>query len=57
MKIIAIKYPTVIMDNGEGFDINQIKGSVRIGCEVDDDLNVTGNSADPDCVGGACPIK
>ena len=51
---------TAIMDSNEGITFDLIDGNPRVGCTVEkenDRWKVIGNNADPDCVGGACPIK
>jgi len=64
MKIETIQYPTALvrLSNKEliGINMSLISGSPRIGCQlekVEGGYKVTGNNADPDCVGGVCPIK
>ena len=64
MIIEAIHYPTALVrtDSDLIMDVNLslISGPPRIGCEIertDGGWKVVGNNADPDCVGGVCPIK
>ena len=60
MRVIAIKYPVVIMEDGKGFLVNSFEKQPVIGASYklkDGKLIITGNSIDSDCVSGVCPIK
>lgn len=57
MKIEFIAHPYVITDQGTRHHIKEIKGTPRIGCELDEELNVISSNANSDCVNGVCPIR
>lgn len=57
-EIVWIKPPMVILKNGKDVKLQDIKGSARIGATLDlETMEIVGSNVDPDCVGGACPIK
>jgi len=60
MQIDFINHPFAFTNTGERLNIADIKGNVRIGVTLTEENGkyiVNGNNADPDCVGGVCPIK
>lgn len=57
MKIVHVAYPYVITDKGTRHHVKEIKGTPRVGSEIDEELNVLNNTANSDCVGGVCPIR
>jgi len=57
MKIEFINYPYVFTDAGTRHNVNEIKGTPRVGAMLDQDLQVMNNAVDSDCVNGVCPIK
>lgn len=57
MKIVAIRPPIAILDNGKDVELKKIKGQPRIGAMLDDEYKVIGNNVDQDCPGGVCPVK
>ncbi len=57
MKIDFINYPFVFTDAGTRHQINEIKGTPRVGAVLDDELNVLSNAVDTDCINGVCPVK
>jgi hypothetical protein len=57
MKIEFIAYPYVFTDEGTRYHIKEIKGTPRVGSELDEVLAILSNTANSDCVGGACPIR
>lgn len=57
MKIEFINYPYVFTNEGSRHHIEDIKGTPRIGAELDLELNVVSNNANSDCVNGVCPIR
>ena len=57
MRIEFINYPYVFTDEGSRHHVEDIKGTPRIGAELDVDLNVLSSTANTDCVNGVCPIR
>jgi hypothetical protein len=57
MKIDFINYPFVFTDEGTRHQINEIKGTPRVGAMLDEELNVLNNAVDSDCINGVCPVK
>jgi len=57
MKIEFIAHPYVFTDKGTRHHIKEIKGTPRIGSELDEELNVLNSNANSDCVNGVCPIR
>lgn len=57
MKIEFINYPFVFTDEGSRHHVEDIKGTPRVGAELDGELNVLSNVSNSDCVGGVCPIR
>ncbi len=56
-KVVFIKYPTVILENGGECLISEIEGSVQVGVVIDTEAKkVVGNEINVDCPGGVCPI-
>ncbi len=57
MKIEFINYPFVFTDQGSRHHVEEIKGTPRVGAELDSELNVLSNTMNSDCVNGVCPIR
>ncbi len=57
MKIEFINFPFVFTDEGTRHHVSEINGTPRVGCELDQELNVMNNNVNSDCVGGVCPIR
>lgn len=57
MKIDFIQYPFVFTDAGSRHLVEDIKGTPRVGAELDNELNVMSNVTNSDCVNGVCPIR
>jgi hypothetical protein len=57
MKIEFIAHPYVFTDKGTRHNIKEIKGTPRIGSELDEELNVLSTSSNAECVNGVCPIR
>jgi len=60
MKIDFINHPYAYTNSGRRLHVSEISGGVRVGVSIEEKdgrYAVTGNNADPDCVGGVCPIK
>lgn len=57
MKVEYINYPFVFTDDGKRINVAEIKGTPRVGSELDEDLKVLNNTTNSDCVNGVCPIR
>ncbi len=57
MKIDHIQFPYAYLSNGSRVLVKSIKGNVRVGASVNDELVVIGNNVNVDCINGVCPIK
>lgn len=57
MKVEFINYPFVFTDAGTRHHVEDIKGTPRVGSELDAELNVMNSTSNSDCVNGVCPIR
>lgn len=61
MKIVFIKFPIVIMDDGSEVHISRIEGHPQVGAELiqvrDGIYKISAVTSDSECVGGVCPVK
>lgn len=57
MKIEFINYPYVFTDEGTRIHVEDIKGTPRVGSEIDSQMTIMNSNANSDCVNGVCPIR
>ncbi len=57
MKIEFINYPYVFTDEGTRIHVEDIKGTPRVGSEIDEQMTIMNSNANSDCVNGVCPIR